>query len=240
MKLSFSIQYWNNMDWNAIRQAALDAKLKGVELFDIDGPVFQGKSSPTNPELAAATRRSLTNDGLTLPCIDTIGDFTDPGFQRELMDAVEAAVNLGVDYVGVHTSSDSQAACCERMAVLLAALGDKPVTLLVETTGAYADTARLRDLLNRFADDRLAALWDMHATCLTAGEDAEKTITNLGAYVRHVHIHDFRKVEGRRPRAHRRGRPAHEGADERPALRQLRRLHLPPVESRLDRGAFRH
>jgi len=197
MKLSYSIQYWTNMDWNAIRQAALDAKLQGIELYDIDGPMFQGKASPTNPELAAATRRGLVNQGLSIPCVDTVGDFTDPGFERELAECVETAVNLGVEYVGVHTSCDTQAACAERMAVLLKALGEKPVTLLIETTGAYADTARLRDLLNRFADDRLAALWDMHATCLTGGEDAETTITNLGAYVRHVHLHDYRREQGR-------------------------------------------
>ena len=197
MKLSFSIQYWNDLDWNAFRLAALDAKLQGVELYDIDGPVFQGKSSPTNPELASATRRSLINQGLAIPCIDTVGDFTDPGFERELGDCLEAAVNLGVEHIAIHTSADNQAACAERVAQLLAAVGPKPVDLLVETTGAYADTARLRDLLNRFADDRLAAAWDMNATCLTGGEDAETTITNLGACVRHVHLHDYRRVEGR-------------------------------------------
>ena len=196
MKLSFSIQYWSAMDFSAFTQAALDANLQGVELYDIDGPVFQGKSSPTNPELAASTRRRLTNQGLSIPCIDTVGDFTDPGFERELTDCLEAAVNLGVAYIGLHTSQDSQAACAERLGQLLRAMGDKPVTLLIETTGAYADTGRLRDLLNRFADDRLAAVWDMHATCQFGGEDAEATITNLGAYVRHVHIHDYRREQG--------------------------------------------
>ena len=197
MKLSFSIQYWNGIDWNAFRAAAVDARLQGIELYDIDGPVFQGKSSPTNPELAAATRRGLTHQGLSIPCVDTVGDFTDPGFERELSECVEVAVNLGVACVGVHTSNDNQAACAERMGMLLNAVGQKPVTILIETTGAYADTARLRDLLNRFADDRLAAVWDMHSTCVSAGEDAETTITNLGAYVRHVHLHDYRREQGR-------------------------------------------
>ena len=196
MKLSFSIQYWNGIDWNAFRTAAADAKLQGIELYDIDGPVFQGKSSPTNPELAAATRRSLTNQGMQIPCIDTVGDFTDPGFEQELAECAEAAENLSVPYIGLHTSFDNQAACAERLAQLLKFIGTRPVTLLVETTGAYGDTARLRDLLNRFADDRLAAVWDMHATCVGGGEDAETTITNLGAYVRHVHLHDYRRENG--------------------------------------------
>ena len=193
MKLSFSLQYWKSLSWPEALSAAIDAKLAGVELFDVNGPAFAGKDSPTNPELATATRRNLTNQGLSLPCVDSVGDFTDQGFAEELSECVQVAVNLGAPYVGVHTDSDNQAACVERISTLLEVVGDAPVTLLIETTGVYADTARLRDLLNRFADDRLAALWNMHSTSVF-GEDAEATITNLGAYVRHVHIHDFRRV----------------------------------------------
>ena len=192
MKLSFSIQNWNGLSWGDFCAVAQDVRLQGVEICDVNGPAFQGKASPTNPELAAAARRALIRQGLSIPCVDTVGDFTDPGFERELSECVEVAVNLGVACVGVHTSNDNQAACAERMGMLLNAVGQKPVTISIETTGAYADTARLRDLLNRFADDRLAALWNMHSTCVF-GEDAEATITNLGAYVRHVHIHDFRR-----------------------------------------------
>ena len=173
MKLSFSMQYWSELGWGECCQAALDARLNGIELYNLSGPAFQGKSSPTNPELAAATRRGLINQGLSLPCVDTAGDFTDPNFMDELGEALDVAVNLGIPCVGIHTDSDSQASCAERIGLLLERVGSAPVALLVETTGAYADTARLRDLLNRFSDDRLAALWDMHSTCVCAGEDAE-------------------------------------------------------------------
>ena len=196
MKLSFSIQNWNDLGWNEFCAVAADVRLQGVEICDVNGPAFRGKASPTNPELAAATRRALIRQGLSVPCVDTVGDFTDPGFPGELDECVELAVNLGIPCVGVHTDEDSAPACVERIGRLLEQLGDRPVTLLVETTGAYADTARLRDLLNTFADDRLAATWNMHSTCVCAGEDAETTITNLGAYVRHVHIHDFRREGG--------------------------------------------
>ena len=196
MKLSFSIQYWKELDWGGFVSAALDARLGGIELFDVNGPAFAGKGSPTNPERAAATRRHLTNQGLSLPCLDTVGDFTDQRFVAELSECVEVAVNLGIPCVGIHTDESNQAACAERVARLLEVVGDAPVCLLVETTGVYADTAQLRGLLNRFADDRLAALWDVHSTCVCGEEDAEVTITNLGAYVRHVHIHDYRKESG--------------------------------------------
>ena len=196
MKLSFSIQNWTGKSWNEFCQAALDTRMKGVELYNVRGSLFEGKTSPTNPELAAATRRSLVNSGLCIPCIDTANDFTKPEFEEEFAECLRVAVNLGVELIGIHTRSRDQALCSMHIARFLEMIGSSPVTLLIETTGSFADTGRLRDLLNHFADDRLAAVWDMAGTYGGGNEDAETTITNLGAYVRHVHIYDFKKSDG--------------------------------------------
>ncbi len=101
-----------------------------------------------------------------------------------------------MELIGIHTRSRDQALCSMHIARFLEMIGSSPVTLLIETTGSFADTGRLRDLLNHFADDRLAAVWDMAGTYGGGNEDAETTITNLGAYVRHVHIYDFKKSDG--------------------------------------------
>ena len=195
MKLSFSIQNWNTMSWKELCQVASCTQMSGIELYDIAGPVFAGKSSPANPELSAVTRRELAGAGLALPCIGTVNDFTDPAFKQEFSECLETAVNLGIDCIGLHTENADPEECAVHLEEVLEVIGSKPVAAVVETTGAYADTGRLRDLLNRFADDRLLALWNMYTTCVVSGEDAETTITNLGAYVRHVHIHDYRKDE---------------------------------------------
>ncbi|MBQ1312297.1 MAG: AMP-binding protein, partial [Blautia sp.] len=196
MKLSFSIKNWNSYTWNEFCQVALDSKLQGIEIFNVKGRIFQEKSSPTNPELAASSRRYLINNGLSIPCVDTAEDFTKEGFEAELAESIQVAVNLGVELVGIHTRCREQEECRERVAKLIDLVGNKPVTLVVETTGAFAETGRLRDLLNYFADDRLAAVWNMYSTCVEGNEDAETTITNLGAYVRHVHIYDFARKDG--------------------------------------------
>ena len=64
------------------------------------------------------------------------------------------------------------------------------VTLLIETSGVYACSARLSGILERFANDSLAALWNLHNTYRYGGESADTTIRNLGAYVRFVHARD--------------------------------------------------
>ena len=198
MKLSFSIQNWKYIDWSSFCQTAVDTKMQGIELYNVTGLLFQGKDSPTNPQRAAAQRRYLTGSGLSVSCVDTKMDFTEDGFSRELAAAVDAAVNLGTGYgggfVAVHTSCTDAQLCRQKVGEMLEMVRERPTTLLVETKGAYADTSKLRDLLNSFADDQLAAVWNMYATFAEAKEDAEETITNLGAYVRHVHIHDFTRT----------------------------------------------
>ena len=195
MKLSFSIQNWNK-SWDEFLEVAGATHMQGIELYNIEGKMFEGKGSPSNPERAAYVRRELVNMGLTIPSINTVRDFTNPDFMTEFEKCAAVAVNLGIENIGIHTVSEDQelAEACVRK--ILEKVEGKPLTVLAETCDAYGDTARLRDLLNRFADDQLAALWDMHTTTVFSKEDAETTITNLGAYVRHVHIHDFRMEDG--------------------------------------------
>ncbi len=190
MKLSFSIRNWHHHTWQELCAVAVATRIQGIELYDLAGPVFQGKESPSNPDRAASVRRDLIARGLEIPCIDVTRSLTDPLFDREFSGCLETALNLGVRHVAVHASLDDDERNAAVLGALLAQVGSRPTTLLVETTGPYADTARLRDLLNRFSDDRLAALWAMDLTCFHAHEDPETTITNLGAYVRHVRLHD--------------------------------------------------
>ena len=196
MKLSFSIRNWDNISWQEFLDAAQNTRMAGIEIYDVRGPVFRGKTSPTNPELSAVTRRELIARGLSIPCAGTVTDFTDSAFFEEMERVLAAAVNLGIPYIAIHTDETDADKCAFAIEKIIKALGERPVTVLVETSGAFANTASLRDLLNRFADDRLAALWNMQTTTSEGGESAEETITNLGAYVQHVHIHDFRKEGG--------------------------------------------
>ena len=196
-KLSFSNRYWDSITWEEFCNTAVETRMSGIEMYNVDGPLFQGKGSPTNPDQAALQRRSMASRGLSVPCITVLHDLTDQDFDREFSECLEVAVNLGIQNIGIHTDSVNQGLVAERMGQILAQIAERPVTVLVETTGAYSDTKGLRDLLNRYSDDQLCALWNMYATYVEANEDAEQTITNLGAYVKHVHIHDFRREAGK-------------------------------------------
>ena len=71
------------------------------------------------------------------------------------------------------------------------------VTLLIETNGVYADTKRLKKVLDAIGSRKAAALWDMHHPYRFMGESPEETVNNLGEYIKHVHVKDSVMVDGK-------------------------------------------
>ena len=202
MKLSFSINGWNGYSWEDFVTAAQEARIGGIELHGIHTDDFTQKTGPFHRYNTAATVREMFEKRLTIPCLDSVCDIADGNADNvnEIAECLRAAHDLNVPYVRVHAADggaddmDAVIACLEQVEPEAESLG---VTMLLETVGMFAATNRLRDVLNHFASDSLAALWDMHHTCRDGGEDAQTTITNLGAYVRHVHIKDSVVENGR-------------------------------------------
>ena len=72
------------MSWDAFLEVASATRMQGIELYDIGRDLFKGKASPTNPERAASVRRELISGKLSVPCINTVKDFTAPEFMKEV------------------------------------------------------------------------------------------------------------------------------------------------------------
>ncbi|MGM9653619.1 MAG: AMP-binding protein [Eubacteriales bacterium] len=206
MKLSFSTKGWHGCSFDDFCQIASELHFSGIELHNIGKSAFTEGGAPFDPANTAATVRSLFERRLTVPCLDSVCDIADGEHAAanlsEIQDCICAAHNLRIPYVRVHAYEHTTDGCdLEQIAECLARAVElaeaKRVTILIETVGIFADTAKLRDMLNRFASDSLAALWDMHYPYRVAGEAPETTIQNLGAYVRHVHIKDSEAVDGR-------------------------------------------
>ncbi|MBO5410233.1 MAG: AMP-binding protein [Clostridia bacterium] len=205
MKLSFSTNGWQELSWADFVNTANDLGFSGIEIHNITDERFTGPDAPFNKQNSAATVHKLRENSLSIPCIDTFCNVADSktaeeGFE-EVATAIEIASRIRCPYVRIHAYSTGEEKAQEDSTVisLIGRLIDKAetdgVTLLIETVGLYADTSRLRDLLNIFACDALAALWDINHPYRDFGEEAETTITNLGAYIKHVHIKDS-AIEG--------------------------------------------
>ena len=192
MNLSFSTRGWPDLSWEEMMETALDMGFNGIEVYNL--PKFDpmlDRSGPFHKYQAAATVRTLKEKRLKIPCFDTSYDLS-AGMEclPYLMNLMEVAHNTQVPYVVACALQEKEEQVLENLAVLLEKAREQEVTLLLKTSGIYADTERLRKVLDHFACDQLGALWDVHHTYRDFGESGDTTIKNLGAYVCHVHLRD--------------------------------------------------
>lgn len=192
MNLSFSTRGWD-LSFEQFVETALDMKFKGIEIHNInERPEFLDKSGPFNEINTAATVRKLFEVGLKIACFDSSYDLSDGSEDTfdDIVRLIKIASNSRVPYISVLARNSDEETIHSTLSRLTPIARENKVMILIKTKGIYADTFRLRDLLNTFASDEIAVLWDMHHPYRYAGESAADTIKNLGAYVKHVHIKD--------------------------------------------------
>ncbi len=204
MKLSFSTKGWHNNTFDEFCDIAKDLKFKGIELHNIHNSLFTDKDGAFYDYAANATVRKLFEKKLSLPCIDTICNPANKEQKNETIEEITACINIAANLhipnvrirpVGEGDANEISDTMAEIIGEVLPLAEEKDVVIVVETCGVYCDTAALRDLLDRFACDNLAALWDMYSPYFKKGEDPDTTIKNLGNYVKHVHIKDAVRTE---------------------------------------------
>ncbi len=204
MKFSFSTKGWHNSTFDDFCDIAVDLKFGGIELHNIHNRLFTDKDGAFHDYAANATVRKLYEKKLELPCIDTICNPADKSLEEETLKEIKACIdiasNLHIPNVRIRAIGDGETSeIAQNMADVIAKVlplaEEKGIVILVESCGVFCDTAALRDLLDNFACDNLAALWDMFGPYFKNGEDPDTTIKNLGNYVKHVHIKDAIKTE---------------------------------------------
>jgi fatty-acyl-CoA synthase len=192
MNLSFSTRGWNNLSWEEQVHDAEEMGFLGIEPYNIqDYPSLSGKGGAFHPYMQNETMRSLRKAGLKIPCFDT---YIDLSIEEEPLDkaiqVIRTASAMKASYVAFCSLRDRETIVREKLDKLLKTAAEENVCILIKTVGIYADTNRLRKLMDDYACDELAALWDMHHPVRDFSETPDQTIRNLGGYVRHVHLRD--------------------------------------------------
>ena len=192
MNLSFSTRGWPELSWEEMISTAKDMGFSGIEVYNLQKQsAMQDRGGPFHKYQAAATARQLRENQLNIPCFDTSCDLSSQDDCVEILSSLmETARNTQVPYVVACALCDDEDAVYQRLVSLVKQAEATGVTLLLKTSGIYSDTARLRKMMDEFACDHLAALWDVHHTYRDNGESGDTTIKNLGNYVRHVHLRD--------------------------------------------------
>ncbi|MDR0531749.1 MAG: AMP-binding protein [Oscillospiraceae bacterium] len=197
MKLAFSSLACPGVSWQDMTSMAKDFGFHGLELRAFE-------ETPATELLSALGK--LKTGRLEISCVSTGSSLQYPRTReralREARQAIRLAEQLGSGYVRI--LADRTAApedpvdeedIREAVRELLPSAEAANVTLLIETNGVFADSARLANLLGSFASDRVGALWDLHHPYRHMGESPAQTVANLGAYIKYVHCKDS-VVEG--------------------------------------------
>ncbi|NLD59613.1 MAG: AMP-binding protein, partial [Clostridiales bacterium] len=208
MRIAFSTIGCPDFDWVDIYTMAKDFQFDGIEIRGIGRNIHAVTAAPFTPRRINQTIRKLSDLRLTIPCLSSSTPLKDEADREaailEITEYIELAGRLGASYIRVLADREPQPegeVDDEKIARALLLLADrakgKGVKLLVETNGVYADTARLRKLLDRVNRPEVAALWDIHHPYRFFHEQPEATVQNLGRYIRHVHAKDSVVEDGR-------------------------------------------
>ncbi|NLL45484.1 MAG: AMP-binding protein [Clostridiales bacterium] len=201
MKLSFSTLGCPDFSWPDIYSVAKDFGFDGIEMRGLGDNIFDVHAKPFSDEGLPDTLRLLKKLRLEIPCLSSGCCLADAGKaeenHKELMEYIDLAAKLDSAYIrilGDYTAApagevDDDLVVSELLRLIPYA-EQKGVTLLLETNGVYSNTERLAKLLSRAQSDAVGALWDIHHPYRYAGEAPEKTVQNLGAYIKFTHIKD--------------------------------------------------
>lgn len=192
MKLSFSTRGWSDRTFDELVELAVEMDFQGIEIRDAQQNLqLVGKGGALDRYNTRATARSLRDRGLVIPVYDTSYDISgDEDNTDQIRALVDIANETGTEFVALKAHNDNESRVRENISELLEYAEERGIVLLIETTGIFADTARLTAIMDGFASDYLGALWDVHHTYRDNSEKPAITIRNLGAYVKHVHLRD--------------------------------------------------
>ncbi len=201
MKIAFSTLGCPDFSWTDIYSMAKDLGFDGIEIRGLGNEIYAVKAQPFTEAQLPQTIRELSKLRLEIPCLSSgcclkFSEKTENNCS-EIKEYITLASKLGTPYVRVLADLEPQPngevddqKVIDALSQLIPYAEEKGVMLLIETNGVYSNTDRLRRLLDHIASDAVAALWDTHHPYRFAGETPGKTVQNLGAYIKYVHVKD--------------------------------------------------
>lgn len=201
MKIAFSTLGCPDWSWDVILATAKDMGYDGIEIRGVANELYAPKipafsATKIEESKAKLDRMGLKLSSLTSACYLFDRDNIDTTL-AEGREYIDLAAELGVPFVRVLGDRDPQPGTGiddEFVAMNLKKLGDyalsQGVTVLIETNGVYADSARMEHLLTLSGTDGIGVLWDVHHPYRYFDETAKYTYGKLGKFIKYLHVKD--------------------------------------------------
>ncbi len=207
MKFAFSTLGCPDFDWPDIYSMAKDFGFNGIEIRGLGDDIFAVKARPFTESALPQTKKKLASLNLEIPCLSSgcCLKFKEKEAETisEIRSYIALAKELGTPYIRIladlepnPTTEVDDAYVASVLKRLAPEAKEGGTTLLVETNGVYADTARLAKLLEAVDHPSVMALWDLHHPYRYMGESAQQTIENIGRYIKYTHVKDSVMQDG--------------------------------------------
>lgn len=204
MRLSFSTVGCPNWTWAEITSCAVDLGFAGIELRGMGDDLSLQSIPIFRTESIANTAKSLERTGLAVSCVASNLLLSAETFDKEeARHTIDLARGLGCRYIrvlgdewGQPNPETDENLVRQRLYALAPEAGSAGVVLLVESNGVWAQSKKLKQLIEDVNSPAVQVLWDLHHPFRFFGEAPEETYGNLGLYIRHVHVKDSVMTDG--------------------------------------------
>ena len=194
MKLTFSTQNVNRASFIDMCRYAYDYGFDGFEIYDAITERKQHYDSILRPNRMSDAKRKLVNRNLAVTALFSPYPVDKPDMTSELaVKYVDMAERAGIERVIFNIEEKVPfETLSEKLsdAIKRAETGD--VQILFETSGYLSSTENVIDIINFFSSAVIGASWNVRETYFKAGESAETTIKNLGAYIKYTRLGDMK------------------------------------------------
>ena len=192
MKLTFSTQNILPASFRDTCRMAVDYGFSGFEIYDAAAERKLHADSILRIDKIAESKRKLVNRGLAISALTVPqGADTDAVTAEAVISYINMAAAAGVEAVILHVEgAPAPEALRDKLLPAIRRAEEAKTELLFETTGVFAHTQTVLDLINCIGSAVIGVSWNTRATLFDAGESAETTIKTLGAYIRHVRLGD--------------------------------------------------
>jgi sugar phosphate isomerase/epimerase len=183
----------------------------GIELRFVEGEDSLWKLPAFKGSQLASTKRSLADCGLVISCVDTSCRFHFPEAAernrwleegKRMSDLAAALEAPGLRVFGdtIQPGAYRDSTCtwiAESISALAEVASGKGVEVWLESHGDFARSSETLAVLQRAHSPKVGILWDPANCFVEAGERPAVGATLLGPTIRHTHIKDLRKKNGK-------------------------------------------
>lgn len=204
MKLAFSTLGSPQWSWDQILDGALRYGYNGVELRMCGGEIDLTRAAPFASGPFEPLREQLAAKGLAVVCLSSSCRLHEAPEDPEQMAQARAYINLaaalGAPFVRVFPDKVPLGRPREATLRLIASGLDElaaygaphGVSVLVETHGDLISSPLITGVMEQMRHPGAGLLWDAHHTWRMGGETPAHTWSQVGRWVRHLHLKDSR------------------------------------------------